>query len=69
IGMGDIKLLAYAILVVSPYLSPLIWLLSVSMASLLSIALLALRGCSLHGSRIPFAPPFFMGTMAALVVS
>jgi Flp pilus assembly protein protease CpaA len=69
IGMGDIKLVAYAILVVSPYLSALAWLLSISLASLLFIALLALRGYSLDGSRIPFAPPFFMGTVVALAIS
>lgn len=69
IGMGDIKLVAYAILVVSPYLSPLAWLLSISLSSLLVVAFLALQGYSDYGSRIPFAPPFSIGTVVALAVS
>ena len=67
VGMGDIKLISYALFFMSPYLSFETWLLSISLISVVMTVILGLRGYPLRGKRIPFAPLFFLGTSIAFL--
>ena len=67
VGMGDIKLISYALFFMSPYLSLETWLLSISLISVIVTVILGFRGYPLRGRRIPFAPLFFLGTSIAFL--
>lgn len=70
-GMGDIKLIAYLALFFLPYVSPNLWLLSISFFALIASirqSLLARRP-GLRATRIPLAPILFLSSGFTLCFS
>lgn len=71
-GMGDVKLIAYLLLFVIPFLDLAQWLFSLACASIIGLIMIAAasekRRARLRRA-VPFAPFLFVGTSLALVGS
>jgi len=74
LGMGDIKLIGYLLLFLSPAIQFSVWILFTTLASLLLVLLISIF-TSIKGGvdidaksrRVPFAPILFLSSIAALI--
>ena len=74
LGMGDIKLIGYLLLFLSPAVQFSVWILFTTLASLLLVLLIpiftSIRGVvdiDAKSRRVPFAPILFLSSIAALI--